>query len=693
MAFGILSAGQRLLVKLDLIGGPKYEAGLRGAAGATTGFAASTRRASAATAVATKQTWAHSQALFTLRRAAFYTTLAMGALAFSVIRMGFAYDSAMEQARVALETTIKPTSRLNEELGRLFTIAALTPFTFKDVTLAFRSMYAGMRPLNIGLKTMNNLILATTNMMSQTGRVTPAGLQKVSYALQHMANVGHLTGYAIQQLARDGVQIMPALRREFHLTGESMAEIGAMGLPAQQVIQAIIKYGLTAPGVMNAALRQSNRTLFGAWSTFKDLLSQSMGQAESGIFSSVRGVLFGVNKELAPLYIARKPVSITRIAEAFDHQLTPSSHAIINMFTLLERTLQSMIFLFGSLFWIVNKVLWPFNRLANLFGAANAGASGLGYVLGGLITVWLLYRGAVLLAALANDIWAASVVLVSTTAKLLGLKWLPMLIKRWYAYATAEKVVARTPAWKSMSKTLETTKDFANKGILAKLSRGFFGLVAPITAAAAASWAFFLANIWWFVIVAAVIALVVAIVILYKKWDWFHKLVNRTWEWIKGHKMEVYAALAFAFGPLLMAALALKYLIEHMHQLGHLARQALAPVTPPRPTPAELANPPKKRQGLWGRIQDALSVLHFTPFQHGGTMFNSGLALVGEAGPELLRLPAGASVIPMTQRTVSPVGDTVAGGGRPPEIIQLVVDRKVLAEVVAHARQDKLARK
>jgi hypothetical protein len=74
----------------------------------------------------------------------------------------------------------------------------------------------------------------------------------------------------------------------------------------------------------------------------------------------------------------------------------------------------------------------------------------------------------------------------------------------------------------------------------------------------------------------------------------------------------------------------------------------------------------------------------------GGTVTSPGALLVGERGPELVTLPAAASVVPLGE----PAG--FGAGGRLLRPIQLttqvVLDRKVVAQAVANYTSDRLAR-
>lgn len=86
---------------------------------------------------------------------------------------------------------------------------------------------------------------------------------------------------------------------------------------------------------------------------------------------------------------------------------------------------------------------------------------------------------------------------------------------------------------------------------------------------------------------------------------------------------------------------------------------------------------------------------NFPHFAEGGVMPQSGLALVGEQGPEMVRLPAGAQVTPLTRGLAGGIAQLPAGmlagggGGRVIEIhnyIQLD-GRTVARSVVRHAPQ------
>ena len=71
-------------------------------------------------------------------------------------------------------------------------------------------------------------------------------------------------------------------------------------------------------------------------------------------------------------------------------------------------------------------------------------------------------------------------------------------------------------------------------------------------------------------------------------------------------------------------------------------------------------------------------------FASGGTMQSNGMALVGENGPELVRMPGGSTITPLSRLPSGSAG-AFSGGSGQPIVIQLHLDgRKVAQAVVPH---------
>ena len=736
-----------------MLGGPQYRAEMVKAGLATKEMALANAKLGESLAISNKRSFLQNQLLFTARRALFYTTLGVIGLSAEVLKMGFSYDNAMQSASVALQQVIKPQKALNEELNKLFVITSQTPFQVKDVTQTFRQMYIAFKPFHVGIGTLNDTIQAITNNLAATGKESPASLNRVSTALAHVANVGHLTGQAVLQLARDGLQLYPALRKELHLTGDQMANIGKAGIPARDVLMALIKYSKTTPGIMDAAFRQANFTLSGAFTTFKDFVSQASGGAlggpsgTGGVFGGLQKDIVGINKHLTVLAQSGKAISMMDVAKAVDQQLTPKTHAIINLFITFTSVLKTMVIELGFLLKAIGLLFRPVDWLTSLFGVNHAAAKVLGIVLGTLGTIlvigtgiWTAYRVAVD-AARGVMIGIRTAILLTTAAQaaqnfLMTGSGESGMLNRWRTWSKMQKEmessVINPRGGKSFGKVIvQAEEGAASYGILGVASRKFlagldalkvsrfttaikglfttfktagfvgslkligqgivkfgialWGLVPAFITLIGESWALFVANLWWAWIPITIMLIIGVLVLLYRKWQWFHDLVNNVARDIKKY-------WEYFFPLILIVQMLIKLWGVFVSVIEQVANALM-----------RVAHWIAKIPGfhlVMGAIAGAVhwlgsSDVHATRHKAaGGYVFGGGSVLVGERGPEVVNLPGGSNVIPNNQLSnVRPVGFQGGAGNDRPIVVQVMLDRKVLAEGVARANQDYAARR
>lgn len=305
MGFGSLNSQQRVMVLLELLGGPKFAAEMKGAAASTGLLGKNVDTMGKKMEQSARRTFMQNQALYTLRRYAFFGTIAVTAMGAAVLKLGYNYLSAMQQARVALSPVIKDHAMLEGYLNRLFQISKYSPFVLSDLAVGFRQMFAGLSQVGIGAPQILDTIQSLTDLMSFTGKTGPGAFQRVSLALQHMAYAGRLTGYAINQLSRDGIPIFSILNKELGITADQFHNISKMGIPAQTVLNAINKYAQNTPGIRGAALRLSLGTFHGLLQVLKDSVSQISGgflkSTYGGKNSGIQGWLYSLLKPGGPL--------------------------------------------------------------------------------------------------------------------------------------------------------------------------------------------------------------------------------------------------------------------------------------------------------------------------------------------------------------------------------------------------------
>lgn len=624
-----LSSAQEILVLLTLKGGPAYVTQMNAAATSTNRLSKSLLVTAANMNMATKRTWLHNQALFTARRYAFYTTLAITALAFGVAKLGLNYLSTIQTARVALRNFFPTEKVMDDVISRLYTIAALSPLLFKDVLQAFRTMYPAFKGVGISADLTIRTIEAITDALATAGRTSPGQINRIGVQLMHLAAIGRPTGQVILALARNGILVYEALRKELGLTGDEIRNIGQRtDISTKDVMEALWRFyeGPHSP-FKGAALRLANKTLEGAWQTFKDILSQAAGTGEAGVFGGLTRFLAGVNMQLAPMLQARKPITLTNIAQAIDHELTPKTHILYRTFLLFSTTLGVIIYELGWFIKILSLVLTPFDKLLDAFGLGNWATKIYAFWLGTVITLWIIGRG-VAFAFILRMIFMESIVwgLIIATRIYLGL----MVLYRAIMYRAALTTIMFNIAM------------YTN----------------PI-----------------FLLAAATVLLVAGLTILYFKWRWFHNEVNSTIRFLWNHPLAAW--FIPVIGPIIVIIKYLKQVYNWIIRIINAAKRL--------PHGGGFG-------GLGGGVLDAFNTLNpwhlrIPHAQRGGRLRRSGLTWVGENGPELLRLPAASVIQPLG------LADGLAGSLAVTIYPQdIYLEGKKIATVMATAVTDKEAR-
>jgi len=505
---------------------------------------------------ATKRTWAHNQALFTLRRFTFYGTLGIIGLGAAVAKLGFNYYNTTAQARAAFQGFLPP-KQVKKELNELYLVAARTPFEFPDIVGATRRLL----PFIGNLQETNQVIGDITNSLSAAGYITPQYLNRATIAIAHMYTIGRLTGQVLYNMSRDNIPMQKALEHAFNMTGAQVRDLVHRGLVPAQVAAAALHKEMMRPGFRGAAMRQANQTLTGAFSTFKDILAIGAGTAETGFLEGLRKKLKQVNMALVPpgKSLDQLDLSLTHIALVLNKQFSPSTNAIINTFMFLEGVLKGVIGTFYVLAWVIGKLLWPFDKLTAAFGHAHAVIKDIGIVVGILTALIIVQR--VAFGAVYTAVEAYRAVLLATKVVLRALNIIEAenTAIKGGQIAAYEALTAR-----NMAATGAAVK---SQGVFMRLTRQMLILFGAEEGAATA-----MASVWLGVI-ALVVLIIGSLVILYFKWKPFHDLVNRTFKWIWTHADQLAAALIIGFGPIGVAAGGLLLIVRHLHQIIHLIKQ------------------------------------------------------------------------------------------------------------------------
>lgn len=694
MGWGSLSSGQRIEILIQFLGGPQYRAQVNQAALSTRRLGGATAATGLAMRTASRRTAIMSQALYTFRRYAFFGTVAALGLVAGLLKLGYTYLATRDSARAALSPIFKSTKAMNDELNYLFKLSKYSPFVLKDMTDALRVMYPSLHGAGMGVKGMNGLLLSMTNILSQSGRTTPAALNRISYAIQHMIYSGRLTGRLVQSLAAAGVNV-PELLQRLGIAHANLSSISRLNISPQSVIKAITEMGQS--GIFKgAAERIAMQSLPGMLQVLRDSLSQFMGIFLSGGYDRFKkqlGSLIGRGGLLDKLSNIKTNAGPQAALMALSTALTGTSglgqgalllaHIFGNIGNIFIHSVVPAFVIGLHALALFLPVLYPLNFA---LGILAHHATIVKWVLVPLAAWFVITHGAML------GMWAGG--------KLLNIMMFGNIaaIRKWIAILMVSEGRVATMASLTRLWTLATKGDIlvrnASTGAIRRQTVGFTRLEkiviltrARIVSLAVATWGL-IASMWASATAAyaesgAIGVLVGALTIL--KWAIFSipvvgwillgisALALLIWKW-RGFRDVVVEVLTtignFIYRWLIRPLERALGLFRHIPFIGGLL-------------------------GRGAKVIASVATGGIIPaFQHGG-ISPGGPILVGEGGPEVINIPRGSSISPI-KKNVQPIAALagVSGGSNDrPIVVQLVVDRRILAEQVVRAQQDKEARR
>jgi hypothetical protein len=384
--------------------------------------------------------------------------------------------------------------------------------------------------------------------------------------------------------------------------------------------------------------------------------------------------LSAIDKLLEPIASGAKPLTLINIANAIDQVVSPKTHLIINLFEFFQGVMEGVIGTFMILYKVISWILTPFDWLASLFGANKVAAKLLGIALGILVANFIAITIWTTAAALADMLYNKT-----------------MLRTIWVNRAAIVSFIRLTIAEIASAVAIGGLADTV-LGFVGILLGGLIpALIAATTAAIAFAIALFTNPITW--IVLAVVALGYGLYILYIRWKAFRDIVNATTEYILKHWTYILDFLLPGLG------LAIRLLIKYWGQISSALQDVynwMVKIWNIMTKP--LKGPIGAIGHFFGRVGHyasyALPPGLGGPATHatGGMVAGNQWSIVGERGPELVHLPGGSQIQP--NPSISPIDWGGMGyGNQQPIVVQLVVDRKVLAQSVARANQDYASRR
>lgn len=207
---------------------------------------------------------------------------------------GFGLKTAanLEQVRIAFQSLTGSVAAGNAQFLALQKFAAVTPFTFTDLTTGAQRFDAFSAAIGQSQAQLIPFLTTIGNLVSETGGGAQA-LDTITLALGQTASQGKLTLGNLDQINNaipgfSSVAALAAVRGES--TAQVMQEISAGSIDAKTGINQLLVGMQKFPGAAGAMQKQS-LTLLGVWSTFTDTLSQSLSNAFTPVIPSIKNSL------------------------------------------------------------------------------------------------------------------------------------------------------------------------------------------------------------------------------------------------------------------------------------------------------------------------------------------------------------------------------------------------------------------
>lgn len=231
--------------------------------------------------------------MYALGSAATLATEAVVGISLAAAAMGVQFNATMESNSLAFEHFAGGAKQAKLLTQQLFNIARDTPFSFEDITTAARRFLA----FGFSVKETIPLLRTLGDTLSFTGGSTDEIL-RMAKAFGDIRAKGRLMQQEMNQLANLGIPIRDILAKGgLELTKKQLLNVGRAGIPAERAITAI-KKGLDK--TFGGGAKKYLNTFNGQWQRFTDNLKAGAGKEtqDTGLFDFLKSGLKSLNDYL-----------------------------------------------------------------------------------------------------------------------------------------------------------------------------------------------------------------------------------------------------------------------------------------------------------------------------------------------------------------------------------------------------------
>ena len=641
-------------IRLTLVNELAVQMGLERTALSVRGLTMALLENQAAMKTTHRRSFLMNQVLFTMRRGLYAATLATVAFSAAAVTMGFKFNMAMENNRVAMTQFLGSVGAANKELDYLYDVAAKTPFEFSQVTDAARRFLA----FGFSVQQTNRYLAILGDTAAAFGGQADT-IQRLVLVFGQMRAAGRVLGQDLLQLEQVGVPALQILQDQLGLTQDQMANIGRLHIPADIAIEALMR-GLNQR--FKGMAEEQAKTLQGRLSTLHDYAAQLFGTLTLPLYNRIRDVALPQLTDLAQqMNAAAKRGGIVAALGVVDQRYGTD---LVGYFNRLNRVVKASVSIFKEDFLPMLKIMLQM-------------LSPIKPLLGGLATVLEFFARHSLLAKIALGVLVIELARARLALILLGgplgngglLGSIGRAIGLGKDGPGAGSIIGRFNAWGKIIKVTRTgavqawgfmayhfsllTRGYvkgAKEVIIhsGRMDRAMLALRRGILATRDAFIGLTAAELGWIGVALLVIGL---LVYLYFRWKRFHDIVNSTAKFLWKH-YYIFWLLIGAFGiaiPVTITVIKnwgrlvglIKILVHWVKMLVHWLGKVHFPGIPGWAKGAFHAAT-GAAGSAWSFVKPRYG------FATGGFMPTTGAALVGEHGPEVVNMPGGTQVTPVS---------------------------------------------
>lgn len=305
-----MPADNSVLVRLRLLGSNRFAADSDRASRSVRGIGTAARDASVHARIFDSTSSAAGSTVAALGRASKIAGAAIGVAGLAGAKMGIEFNASMEQNQVAFAQFLGSTSKAKAYLDDLYKLAANTPFEFPQLTDAARKFLA----FGFSAKDTKSILMTVGDTVAGLGGGGPE-IDRLTMAFGQMQAKGKASSEELMQMAELGVPALKILQKQLGLSGTELQDKLQKGAISSKTAIGALKKGMDQ--TFGGASARQAKTFSGQWSTMKDNATQALGAITKPLFDLLRtGVFPKLNKQLGKVQSFLKADGLNRSVKA-----------------------------------------------------------------------------------------------------------------------------------------------------------------------------------------------------------------------------------------------------------------------------------------------------------------------------------------------------------------------------------------